>query len=76
MAAVTEHNTAAGAGEMVQRLCRLAMKMALPGCALVLMPRAESASALARLRAAAFASGRRMHDVAQDVAERRVRFDE
>lgn len=47
MAAVTEHDTAAGVGDMVQRLCRLAMKMALPGCALVLMPRAESASVLA-----------------------------
>jgi hypothetical protein len=34
------------------------------------------ANALARLRAAAFASGRPMYDVAQDVVERRVRFDE
>ena len=34
------------------------------------------ASALARLRAAAFANGRSMYDVAQDVVERRVRFDE
>ena len=34
------------------------------------------ANALARLRAAAFASGRSMYDVAQDVVERRVRFDE
>ena len=59
MAAVTEHDTAAGVGEMAQRLCRLAMKMALPGCALVLMPQAESASVLARLRAAVFANGRR-----------------
>src|SRR6266568_3659165 len=33
------------------------------------------ANALARLRAAAFASGRSMYDVAQDVVERRVRFD-
>ena len=31
--------------------------------------------ALARLRAAAFADGRPMYDVAQDVVERRVRFD-
>jgi len=34
------------------------------------------ANAQARLRAAAFASGRSMYDVAQDVIERRVRFDE
>ncbi len=34
------------------------------------------ANALARLRAASFASGRSMYDVAQDVVERRVRFDE
>jgi hypothetical protein len=34
------------------------------------------ANALARLRAAAFASGRSMDDIAQDVVERRVRFDE
>ena len=34
------------------------------------------ANAEARLRAAAFASGRLMYDVAQDVVERRVRFDE
>ncbi len=34
------------------------------------------ADALARLRAAAFASGRPMYDLAQDVVERRVRFDE
>jgi GAF domain/ANTAR domain len=33
-------------------------------------------NALARLRAAAFASGRPMHDIARDVVERRVRFDE
>jgi hypothetical protein len=33
-------------------------------------------NALARLRAAAFASGRSMDDIAQDVVERRVRFDE
>jgi hypothetical protein len=35
-----------------------------------------AANAQARLRAAAFASGRSMYDVAQDVIERRVRFDE
>jgi len=34
------------------------------------------ANALARLRAAAFASGRSMYDLAQDVVERRVRFDD
>jgi hypothetical protein len=34
------------------------------------------ANALARLRAAAFASGRPMDDLARDVVERRVRFDE
>jgi hypothetical protein len=34
------------------------------------------ANALARLRAAAFASGRSMYEIAQDVVERRVRFDE
>jgi hypothetical protein len=34
------------------------------------------ANALARLRAAAFASGRPTYDIAQDVVERRVRFDE
>jgi len=33
-------------------------------------------NALARLRAAAFASGRPMDDIAQDVVERRMRFDE
>jgi hypothetical protein len=33
-------------------------------------------NALARLRAAAFASGRPMHDIAQDVVARRVRFDD
>jgi len=33
------------------------------------------ANALARLRAAASASGRPVYDVAQDVVERRVRFD-
>jgi ANTAR domain len=34
------------------------------------------ANALARLRAAAFSSGRSIHDIARDVVERRVRFDE
>jgi hypothetical protein len=34
------------------------------------------ANALARLRAAAFASGRPVYDIARDVVERRVRFDE
>jgi hypothetical protein len=34
-----------------------------------------AANALARLRAAAFASGRPMYGIAQDVMERRVRFD-
>jgi hypothetical protein len=35
-----------------------------------------TSNAFARLRAAAFASGRPMYDIAQDVVERRVRFDE
>ena len=35
-----------------------------------------TSNALARLRAAAFASGRSMYDIAQDVVGRRVRFDE
>jgi hypothetical protein len=35
-----------------------------------------TSNALARLRAAAFASGRPMHEIAQDVVERRTRFDE
>ena len=35
-----------------------------------------TSNALARLRAAAFASGRPMHDIAQDVVARRVRFDD
>ena len=48
IAAVTEHDTAAGVGELVQRLCRFAVEeMALSGCALVLMWGAESASVLA-----------------------------
>ena len=33
-------------------------------------------NALARLRAAAFGSGRSMYDLARDIVERRVRFDE
>ena len=36
---------------------------------------ATPADALARLRAAAFQSGRSIYDIAQDVVERRVRFD-
>jgi hypothetical protein len=48
MAAVTGKGTAAGAGELVARLCRFAVdEMALSGCALVLMSGAESASMLA-----------------------------
>jgi hypothetical protein len=48
MAAVTEQDATAGAGELVQRLCRFAVdEMALSGCALVLMSAAESASVLA-----------------------------
>ena len=35
-----------------------------------------TSNALARLRAAAFASGRPMYDIARDVVERRVRFDD
>ena len=35
-----------------------------------------TSNALARLRAAAFASGRPMYDIAQDVVERRMRFDD
>ena len=35
-----------------------------------------TSNALARLRAAAFASGRPMHEIARDVVERRVRFDD
>jgi hypothetical protein len=35
-----------------------------------------TSNALARLRAAAFANGRSMYKIAQDVVERRVRFDE
>jgi GAF domain len=35
-----------------------------------------TSNALARLRAAAFASGRSIYEIAQDVVERRVRFDE
>jgi hypothetical protein len=41
--AVTEHDTAAGASELVQRLYRFAVdEMALSGCALALMSGAES----------------------------------
>jgi GAF domain/ANTAR domain len=48
VAAVTEKDTAAGAGELITRLCRFAVdEMALSGCALVLMSGAESASMLA-----------------------------
>ena len=36
---------------------------------------ATPADALARLRASAFQSGRSIYDIAQDVVERRVRFD-
>src|SRR6202050_4497419 len=44
MAAVTSEDATAGAGELVQRLCRFAVdEMALSGCALVLMSGAESA---------------------------------
>jgi hypothetical protein len=35
-----------------------------------------TSNALARLRAAAFATGRPIHDIAQDVVDRRMRFDE
>ena len=48
MAAVTVRDATAGAGELIQRLCRFAVEeMALSGCALVLMSGAESASVLA-----------------------------
>ncbi len=48
MAAVTEQDAVAGAGELIQRLCRFAVdEMALSGCALVLMSGAESTSFLA-----------------------------
>jgi len=48
MAAVTEPDTTAGAGELAGRLCRFAVdEMALSGCAIVLMSGAESASMLA-----------------------------
>jgi hypothetical protein len=48
MAAVIGKGTAAGAGELITRLCRFAVdEMALSGCALVLMPGRESASMLA-----------------------------
>lgn len=45
MAAVTGPDIIAGAGELMQRLCRFAVdEMALSGCALVLMPGQEAAS--------------------------------
>ena len=48
MAAVTEPDTTAGAGELARRLCRFAVdEMALSGCAIVLMSGAESAGVLA-----------------------------
>jgi hypothetical protein len=48
VAAVTEKDTAAGARELIARLCRFAVEeMALSGCALVLMSGAEAASMLA-----------------------------
>lgn len=62
MAAVTEQDATAGAGELVQRLCRFAVdEMALSGCALVLMSGAESASWLAGAgRHARTVTGRQM----------------
>ena len=48
MAAATDQDTAAGMGELIRRLCRLAVdEMALSGCALVLMSGTEAASTLA-----------------------------
>ena len=48
MAAVTVRDATAGAGELIQRLCRFAVdEMALSGCALVLMSGPESSSMLA-----------------------------
>jgi len=48
MAAVTESDITADAGELARRLCRFAVdEMALSGCAVVLMSGAESASVLA-----------------------------
>jgi len=48
MAAVTEPDITAGAGELARRLCRFAVdEMALSGCAVVLMSGVESASVLA-----------------------------
>jgi hypothetical protein len=48
MAAVIGRDAAAGAGELVKRLCRFAVdEMALSGCALVLMSGRESAGMLA-----------------------------
>jgi hypothetical protein len=53
MAAVTEPDTMAGAGELARRLCRFAVdEMALSGCAIVLMSRAESAQCAGWCRAA------------------------
>jgi hypothetical protein len=70
VAAVTEKDTTAGAGELIARLGRFAVdEMALSGCALMLMSVAESASMLA-------GAGRPMYDIAQDVVERRMRFDD
>ena len=70
MAAVTGHDPAAGAGE----LDRIVIHQATGMIAAQLDD--TVANALARLRASAFTSGRPMYDVAQDVVERRVRFDE
>jgi hypothetical protein len=48
LAAVTDKDSAAGAGHLVTRLCQLTVsEMALSGCALVLMSGTESASVLA-----------------------------
>jgi len=48
MAAVTGPDSTAGAGDLARRLCRFAVdEMALPGCAIVLMSGAASASVLA-----------------------------
>lgn len=48
MAAVSARDTAAGAAELITRLCRFTVEeMALSGCALVLMSGRDSASMLA-----------------------------
>jgi hypothetical protein len=48
MAAVTEPDTSAAAGDLARRLCRFAVgEMALSGCAIVLISGSESASVLA-----------------------------